>query len=113
MSENPYQSPPVDLAPDELNENPFAQCPRCGGLTRPGFFPANRELSFLKLKQVRKFFYTIEGLSSGDWWENLFAIRATYYRSYVCRECDVYLVDFSEQLTRRQARAVADELLGG
>ena len=112
MSENPYQSPPVDLAPEDLNENPFRQCPRCGGLTQAGFFPTQRELSFLTIEQVKKFFCVMESLSAGDWWENFLTVRTKYYRSYVCRECNVYLIDYSERLTRREARAAADELLG-
>jgi hypothetical protein len=38
--------------------------------------------------------------------------KAEYFRSYLCRSCELYLIDFGTTLDRGQAEQVARSLTG-
>jgi hypothetical protein len=87
---------------------PFQKCPRCASALEAGFAARSAGLSFIPPEKFRSFAFVDEDLS-GAGLRRVLPWKAEYFRSYLCQECSLYLVDYSEVLDRPQAQAIAAE----
>jgi hypothetical protein len=80
----------------------FDTCPRCGAPTTAGFAHRSAGLSFVTPEKLDHFLFIDEDLAEAGWRKFLPA-QAQFFRSYLCRACRLYLVDYSQALSRREA----------
>lgn len=88
----------------------FQTCPRCGQPLDGGFAARAAGLSFVAPEKFERFAFLDEDLSQSGL-RKVFPWKAEYFRSYLCRSCDLYLVDFGTILDRSQADEVAKSLI--
>jgi hypothetical protein len=69
-------------------------------------------LSFVAPDKFERFAFLDENLAKSGL-QKLRPSRAEYFRSYLCRSCELYLIDFGTTLDRGQAEQVARSLTGG
>ncbi len=84
-------------------------CPRCGQTLAAGFAAKAAGLSFVAPDKLKQFAFLDEDLS-GAGLAKLLPSKATYFRSYLCRECELYVIDYSTALGRQEAKRVAETL---
>lgn len=84
-------------------------CPHCGQPLAAGLAAKAAGLSFVALDKLKQFAFLDEDLVRAGW-SKLLPSRATYFRSYLCRGCELYLIDYSTALSRREAEQVAESL---
>jgi hypothetical protein len=87
----------------------ISTCPRCGNQLDAGFAVRWAGLSFVTPAKFRKHMFVDEDLSRAGL-RKLLPWNAAYYESYLCRTCKLYLVDYGETYSRRQAREIAASL---
>lgn len=87
----------------------FEKCPRCSGVLQPGFTHRATGLSFVAPEKLEQFVSLDEDLADSGMRKWL-PSRAEYFRSYLCRNCELYLIDFGTVLGHSQAKDVAHTL---
>ncbi len=80
----------------------FTSCPRCGEEMQDGFAGKAAGLSFVAREKFERFAFIDEDVS-GAGLKKLFPWKAEYYDSYLCRSCELYIIDFSMTLSRVEA----------
>ncbi len=90
----------------------FTTCPRCGATLEDGFAIKNVGLSFVEPSKLEKLLSMDEDISGAGYTKFLPA-KAEYFDSYLCRRCEMYLIDYSTSLDRNQARELARYRTGG
>jgi hypothetical protein len=88
-------------------------CPGCGAALAAGFAARANGLSFVSADKFEQFAFIDEDLSDSGLLRKLLPSKAEYYRSFVCRSCKLYLIDFSAVLDRAQAECVAESEVRG
>jgi hypothetical protein len=96
--------------------NALDTCPRCGQQLEAGLAHKLTGLSFVASDKLNRFIFVDEDLAlSGGLKSRLYGrlkkvlpSRAEYFRSYLCRSCELYLIDYSTTIGHAQAK----ELLG-
>jgi len=91
------------------SDTEFQTCPRCRQQLQAGFTARAAGLSFITPEKFERFAFLDEDLSSAGL-RKLIPWKAEYFRSYLCRSCELYLVDFGTVLDRTQAEIVAKSL---
>jgi hypothetical protein len=86
-------------------------CPRCGRSLAAGFAAKAAGLSFVAPEQFKRFAFLDEDLS-GAGLTKLLPSKAKYFRSYLCRGCELYIIDYSTALSRKEAERVAEPPAG-
>ena len=94
-----------------MSEKALQTCPRCGAAVKAGFAGKAIGLSFVAPEQFERFAFLDEDLAKSGL-RKLLPSRAEYFRSYLCRTCELYLIDFGTTLDRGQAEQVARSLTG-
>ena len=89
-----------------MNEKVPSSCPRCGAVMEAGFANKAAGLSFVAHEKLKHFAFLDEDISHAGL-AKLFPSRAQYFRSALCRSCELYLIDYSATLDRAQAEQVA------
>ena len=89
-----------------MSSNSFEVCPRCGAAIEAGFSHRANGLSYVAPEKLAQFVSIDEDLAKAGLAKFL-PSKAAYFRSFVCRDCDLYLIDFSETLDRKQAQDLA------
>jgi hypothetical protein len=85
----------------------FQNCLRCGKNLEAGFATATAlGLSFVAPDKLRHFAFLDEDLSKAGI-RKFLPWAARYFRSYLCRSCKLYVIDYSVRLNRAQAQQVA------
>ena len=74
-------------------------CPQCGQDFQPGFAGRSIGLSFIAPEKFAKNVFIDEDLVRSGL-RKLLPAKAEYYRSYLCRSCQLYLIDYSKGLSR-------------
>ncbi len=69
-------------------------CPRCASVMEMGFASGIVNLSFMPPEKFAHFAFKDEDLAQVGWLRHLLPSKAEYFRSYLCRECEFYLVDW-------------------
>jgi len=83
----------------------FTDCPRCGEPVQSGFASRSTGLSFIGPDNFDKFAFLDEDLS-GAGLTKFFPSKAAYFDCCVCRACELYLIDFSNALSRADVEAL-------
>ena len=94
-----------------MSEKRLEACPRCNTALEAGFAGRTSPLSFITPEKFERFAFLDEDLARSGL-RSLIPWKAEYFRSYLCRSCDLYLIDFGTTLDRGQAEQVA-QLLNG
>ena len=94
-----------------MSENALETCPRCGAVLDAGFAGRASPLSFVAPEKFERFAFLDEDLAKSGL-RSLLPWKAEYFRSYLCRSCELYLIDFGTTLDRGQAEQVARSLTG-
>jgi hypothetical protein len=87
----------------------LSSCPRCGLPLVAGFAAKAAGLSFVAADKFGRFAFLDEDLARAGW-TKLLPSKTKYYRSYLCRGCELYIVDYGETLGRSEATRVAETL---
>jgi hypothetical protein len=95
-----------------MSENALETCPRCGAALEAGFAGKAIGLSFVTPDKFERFAFLDEDLAKSGL-RKLLPSKAEYFRSYLCRSCELYLIDFGTTLDRSQAEQDARSLTGG
>jgi|HubBroStandDraft_1064217.scaffolds.fasta_scaffold902731_1 hypothetical protein len=93
-----------------MSDTTFQKCPRCGNSLKAGFAHKALGLSFVAPEKLRSFAFVDEELARAGW-RRFLPSRAAYFRSYLCRCCELYIVDYSETLNRAQAKQAAETII--
>jgi hypothetical protein len=92
-----------------MAETALNLCPKCGRPFQLGFAVRSHAVSFVAPEKLKQFAFVDEDLVQSGW-RNLFPSKAEYFRSYLCRECKIYLLDFSTKYDRHQANELAQAM---
>lgn len=95
-----------------MSETFVAVCPRCGSGMEAGFASRATPLSFVAFGEVDRVVFKDEDLVKAGW-RMLLPSRARYFRSYLCRACKLYVIDYAKTYTRREAEGIAREMPRG
>lgn len=93
-----------------MSEFPPQNCPRCDEKLEAGFAHRAAGLSFVEPQKLEHFVFTDEDLS-GAGLSRFLPAPAHFFRSYLCRSCELYLIDYSGTLTRAEAEEVAKAMV--
>ena len=88
-----------------MSEPTVSHCPRCDNVLEDGFAGKAIGLSFVSHDKFQKFVFVDEDISNAGWKKYL-PSGAEFFDSYLCRSCELYLVDFSKTLSRSQVEQV-------
>jgi hypothetical protein len=94
-----------------MTEPAFENCPRCGGAIQAGFAHRAICLSFVAPEKLAQFVSLDEDLAKSGL-RKLLPSQAEYFRSFLCRGCELYLIDFGTVLGHTQAKELARTLAG-
>ena len=89
--------------------NPLETCPRCQTKTEQGFCHRAIGLSFVAPAKLDKFVSIDEDLAQSGL-RKLLPSKAEYYRSYLCRTCSLYLIDYGTSLNSAEAKELATSI---
>lgn len=95
-----------------MKPNTIDKCPACGGPIERGFTAKASGLSFVPAAKLRRFAFVDEDLHRRSLLSRLLPSRALFSPSFVCRSCQLYLVDYGTVLTRKQANEAARQAVG-
>jgi hypothetical protein len=85
---------------------PLEACPRCGSPTEQGLCHRATGLSFVAPGKLAKFVSIDEDLAKAGL-RRFLPSPAQYYRSYLCRACNLYIVDYGISLSSSAAKELA------
>jgi hypothetical protein len=94
-----------------MTEPAVENCPRCGGAFQAGFAHRAIGLSFVTPEKLAQFVSLDEDLAKSGL-RKLLPSQAEYFRSYLCRGCELYLIDFGTVFGHAQAKELARTLAG-
>jgi hypothetical protein len=87
----------------------FESCPRCGEALQAGFAHRAIGLSFVAPEKLSQFVSLDEDLAESGL-KKILPSLAEYFRSYLCRSCELYLIDFSTLLSHAQTKKLANSM---
>ena len=93
-----------------MAETAFQSCPRCGEAMEAGFAHKAAGLSFVAADKLQHFIFLDEDVAKAGW-SKLLPSVAAYFRSYLCRSCELYIIDYSSILDRDEATAAAESMI--
>jgi hypothetical protein len=85
-------------------------CPRCESLMEAGFAARSSPLSHIAPEKFEAFAFIDEDLAEAGL-RVLLPWKAEYFRSWLCRACKFYLIDYGTGLIREQAGEIAQSLI--
>lgn len=94
-----------------MSDDVIKTCPRCYSPLEAGFAAKATGLSFIAPGALTRFAFLDEDLARSGL-PKLLASKAEYFRSYLCRSCELYLIDCATALDRCQAEQVAWSITG-
>ena len=92
-----------------MANSPVEKCPRCGDVLEQGFAGRAAGLSFVAPYKFEHFAFVDEDIS-GAGLKKLLPAKAEYFRSAICRSCKLYLIDYGQVFSRKQAEAISGSL---
>lgn len=90
-----------------MKEGKIKSCPRCGSNLERGFTAKASGLSFVPLAKFKQFAFADEDLNRRSLLARLLPSSARFSPSFICRACQLYLVDYGMVLSRREANEAA------
>lgn len=94
-----------------MREKALETCPRCGTALQPGFAHKAIGLSFVAPEKLERFISIDEDLA-GSGLRKLLPSKAEYFRSWLCKSCELYLIDYSTTIDHAQAKLLAHSMVG-
>ncbi len=94
---------------DQTTYRAFDKCPRCGAPLQDGFAHKAAGISFVASKSFEQFLSLDEDLAEAGL-RKLLPSKAEYFRSHVCRSCELYLIDFSRTYDRSEAKELLERI---
>lgn len=88
----------------------ISECSRCGNPLQQGFAARASGLSFIDPGKFGLLVFQDEDVS-GAGLKKILPSKAEYFRSAICRSCKLYLVDYGQVCSRKQAEDAARSLL--
>ena len=95
-----------------MADTTFQMCPRCGKALEAGFAHRAPGLSFVAPEKLQHFIFLDEDVAKSGLGK-LLPSAAEFFRSYLCRSCELYVIDFSTTLDRTQAKQAAQSMTSG
>jgi hypothetical protein len=89
-----------------MNDGPIEKCPQCGVTLERGFSHRSLGLSFVVPEKLQHFAFIDEDLAHAGL-RKLLPSRVEFFQAYLCRSCELYLIDFSKTFDRAQAEQLA------
>ena len=83
-------------------------CPRCSGDLQDGFAYKAAGLSFVSNDALRRRFVSWDEDLAQAGLRKFLPHRARYFRSQVCRTCQLYLVDYSRTYGHSEAKLLME-----
>ncbi len=93
-----------------MTESNFHSCPRCGEALQAGFAHKAPGLSFVAPDKLQHFVFLDEDVAKSGL-SKLLPSPAKFLRSYLCRSCELYMIDYSTTLSRAEATQAAQASL--
>ncbi len=93
-----------------MSETAFQSCPRCGETLQAGFAHKSLGLSFVAPDKLQHFIFLDEDVAKAGF-SKLLPSVAAFFPSYLCRSCELYIIDYSHTLNRAQATNAAESML--
>lgn len=94
-----------------MSTTDMTTCPRCGHQLVAGFAAKAAGLSFIAPDKFKRYVFLDEDLGRAGW-SKLLPSKAEYFRSYLCRGCELYMVDYGTAIGRADATEEAEALAG-
>jgi len=88
-------------------ERAFQNCPRCGEELTAGLAHKSAGLSFVTPDKLQNFIFVDEDVAQAGW-SKIFPSAAAFFRSYLCRSCELYIVDYSQAIDRAEASQIRE-----
>jgi hypothetical protein len=86
------------------------KCPSCGRALERGFAVKTASLSFARADKFKNFAFADEDLQRVGLLAKILPSRARFCPSFLCRTCQLYVVDYGTTLSRRDANEAARRL---
>lgn len=86
---------------------PIETCPRCQEPTEKGFCHKANGLSFVSVEKLKRVLSIDEDLANVGLLRKFLPSKAEYYASFLCRKCNLYVVDYGTSLSSVEAKALA------
>jgi len=93
-----------------MKRNTIDRCPSCGEPIEKGFTVKATGLLFIPPAKFKSFAFVPEDLHRRSLLTRIFPSRARFSPSFICRACQLYLVDYGTVLSRKQANEAAQLL---
>lgn len=90
-------------------QNDLTTCPRCAHVLKAGFSARAMGISFIEPEKFQNFAFVDEDVS-GAGLSKVLPSKAAYFRAYLCRACELILIDYSRTYSREEANALAATL---
>lgn len=94
-----------------MSDKALQACPRCRAALQPGFAHRAAGLSFVAPEKLERFISIDEDLARSGL-RNFLPAKAEYFRSYLCKSCELYLIDYSTTIDHGQAKLLAGSMTG-
>ncbi len=89
--------------------NDLPICPRCAGALQAGFSARASGISFIKPEKFKDFAFLDQDVS-GAGLTKFLPSKAAYFRAYLCRACELIIIDYSRTYSRAEANDLAATL---
>lgn len=89
--------------------NDLTTCPRCAYELKAGFSARATGISFVKPEKFQDFAFMDEDVS-GAGLSKFLPSKAAYFRAYLCRACELIIIDYSRTYSREEANTIAATL---
>ena len=93
-----------------MSENALKICPRCEAKLEAGFAHKGIGLSFVAPEKLNRFISIDEDLANSGL-RKFLPSKAEYFRSYLCRACELYLIDYGTTIGHGEAKQLARLLM--
>lgn len=105
---NPYAAPTTDASTSPRDDEANAYCcPKCGSTLEPGFKMAANELDFTTTDAILRPINVHENFALKTLFSWFFIRPTRYFRTYLCRSCTFYAIDYGTVLTDAEAKSIA------
>lgn len=95
-----------------MTDADFQTCPRCGNNLEAGFAHKALGLSFVAPDKLQHFVFRDEDVAEAGL-SKFLPSAAKFLRSYLCRSCELYIIDYSITLDRADANQAAQSMTSG
>lgn len=92
-----------------MNYSCIKSCPQCKCSLEQGFAAKAAGLSFVAPEKFEHYIFLDEDISKAGL-KKFLPSNAEYYRSFLCRSCKLYIIDYSRTYSRSDAEDLVQKL---